>query len=79
MPDAERCRRIAILVREGYSERMVLSTDTCRRSQLHRMGGRGFDYLFRSIIPDLLQAGVSEQDIRQMTVGNPARILSRVA
>jgi predicted metal-dependent phosphotriesterase family hydrolase len=46
MPDKERCRRIGLLVREGFLERILISTDTCRCSQLHRFGGRGFDYLF---------------------------------
>jgi len=77
MPDEERCRRVGMLVREGHSDRLVLSTDTCRRSQLHRQGGRGFDFLFRSILPGLSRAGVDERDLRQMTVLNPARILSR--
>jgi phosphotriesterase-related protein len=77
LPDALRFERVAALVREGYTDRLFLSMDTCRLSQLHRFNGRGFDYLFTHVLPGLRAAGVSEQAIQQMTVVNPARILCR--
>jgi phosphotriesterase-related protein len=77
MPDAERFRRVAALVAEGFASRILLSTDTCRLSQLRRHGGRGFDYLFTTVIPGLREAGVPPRAIEQMTVRNPARILRR--
>jgi phosphotriesterase-related protein len=76
MPDEERCRRVELLAKEGFSDRILLSTDTCRRSQLHRFGGRGFDYLFYSIIPGLRRAGVSDEEIQRMLVHNPRRMLT---
>jgi len=75
MQDEERCRRIGLLIREGFLNRILISTDTCRCSQLHKFGGRGFDYLFSSIIPGLLQEGISQMEIRQMISSNPADIL----
>lgn len=75
MPDKERCRRIGFIVKEGFLDRILLSMDTCRRSQLHRFGGRGFDYLFNSIIPGLLQEGISKEEIQQIISSNPARML----
>jgi phosphotriesterase-related protein len=74
--DAERCKRVSALVDEGFSDRLVLSTDTCRLSQLHQNGGRGFDYLFTGVLPGLREAGVPEEGIRQMTVINPGRVLT---
>lgn len=76
-PDSIRDRRIAALVREGLAERILLSTDTCRLSQLHRNGGRGFDYLFTHVLPGLRNAGVREYDLRVITVANPVKILTR--
>ena len=75
-PDALRARRIATLCAAGHAGRLLISTDTCRRSQLHACGGRGFDYLFTSIIPALRAAGVSQADIDTMTRANPSRLLS---
>lgn len=77
--DEARITRIVQLVNDGFSGRILLSTDTCRRSQLHRFGGRGFDFLITSALPKLLEAGVSRQEIHRMTACNPARILSRQA
>jgi len=74
--DADRVERVALLAREGAADRVLLSTDTCRKSQLHNHGGRGFDYLPTAILPQLRQAGVSQEHIRQMTVANPARLLA---
>ena len=78
LPDAQRFERVAVLVGEGFSNRLLLSTDTARLSQLHRFGGRGFDYLFTDILPGLKQAGVPEEHLRQMTVTNPAQVLTRL-
>ena len=75
-PDAARVERVAHLVREGFGDRLLLSTDTCRLSQLHAHGGRGFDYLFTTIFPRLKAAGVPQSAIHQMTVLNPARMLT---
>lgn len=75
-PDALRAQRIATLCAAGHAGRLLISTDTCRRSQLHACGGRGFDYLFTSVIPDLHTAGVNRADIDTMVRANPARMLA---
>ena len=75
--DADRFKRVAALVAEGFTERVVISTDTCRLSQMHTHGGRGFDYLFTDVMPGLCQAGLTQRQIEQIVVKNPARILTR--
>ena len=59
------------------ADRVLLSTDTCRKTQLHHYGGRGFDFLPNVVLPGLRRLGVSEDQIEQMTVTNPARLLAR--
>ena len=75
LPDTERFRRVAALAGEGLADRLLISTDTCRLSQLHRHGGRGFDHLFTTVLPGLRRAGLSEMDVHRITVVNPAQIL----
>ena len=75
-PDALRAQRIATLCAAGHTGRLLISTDTCRRSQLHECGGRGFDYLFTSVIPGLSAAGVSQTHIDTMTRATPALLLA---
>jgi len=74
--DADRIERIVALTQRGHAERMLLSTDTCRKSQLRQFNGRGFDSLLRHVLPGLRRAGVPETTVHQMTVLNPARLLT---
>ena len=75
MPDEIRAERVAALVQMGYVEKILLSTDTCRRSHLRANGGRGLDYVFASFLPQLRQYGVTEAQIRSMTVEAPRKLL----
>jgi phosphotriesterase-related protein len=54
----------------------LLSQDVCHDSQLRRYGGNGYTYLAESFLPRLRDAGVSEDEIRTITVGNPRRLLT---
>jgi len=76
-PDQIRAERIARLIQLGYERQLLLSTDTCRQSQLRRNGGRGFDYLWTSFLPRLRRLGVSDLQIHSMLVEAPATLLSR--
>ena len=75
--DAARFQRVAALVAEGFADRILISTDTCRLSHLHANGGRGFDYLFTDVLPGLRAAGLDDADIGQITIKNPARLLTK--
>ena len=67
---------VAELVRRGYAERILLSHDICRRSDLNHYDGHGFDYLAITFLPKLREKGVSDEAIHTMTVENPARVLA---
>jgi len=75
-PDEIRADRVATLVEMGYAEQLLLSTDTCRRSQLRANGGRGFGFLWESFLPRLAERGVSPDAIETMTVAPPRRLLA---
>lgn len=74
MTDELRAHRLASLIRQGYSRQLLLSTDTCRMSQLRCRGGRGFDHLWTHFLPLLRAEGVTENDIRTMLFENPRRV-----
>jgi predicted metal-dependent phosphotriesterase family hydrolase len=67
------------LVGRGHADRVLLSQDVCHNSQLKAYGGNGYVYLFERFLPSLREAGIDETAIRQMTVENPARILTVAA
>lgn len=64
------------LLARGYIERILLSQDVCHDSQLRQYGGNGYTYLADSFLPRLRTAGVSEDEIRTITIDNPRRLLT---
>ena len=64
------------LLSRGHVERILLSQDVCHDSQLRRYGGNGYTYLADTFLPRLRAAGVSEAEIRTITVDNPRRLLT---
>jgi len=64
------------LLARGHVERVLLSQDVCHDSQLRRYGGNGYTYLADTFLPRLRAAGVSDDEIRTMTVDNPRRLLT---
>ncbi len=67
---------ICDLLGAGHAERIMLSQDVCHDSQLARYGGNGYTYLATAFLPSLREAGVSDDEIRTITVDNPRRLLT---
>jgi phosphotriesterase-related protein len=74
-PDTVRADRIAALASLGHAHKLLLSSDTCRLSQLHRHGGRGFDYLWTVFQSELRRRGVTAPQWRAMLVHAPRALL----
>jgi phosphotriesterase-related protein len=66
------------LIRRGHADRLLISQDVCTKFQLHKNGGSGYDFVLTDVVPFLRDQGVSEADIRRITIDNPARIFSFV-
>jgi phosphotriesterase-related protein len=64
------------LLARGHAERILLSQDVCHDSQLRRYGGNGYTYLAETFLPRLRAAGVSDDEIRTITLDNPRRLLT---
>jgi len=64
------------LLARGHLERILLSQDVCHDSQLKRYGGNGYTYLADTFLPRLREAGVSDDELRTITVDNPRRLLT---
>lgn len=86
LPFDQRVATVAALCARGYADRIVLSHDamcfTCNfdvrrhRPQLPRWS---FTHLTDDVLPALREHGVTEDQIRQMLVENPRRILASAA
>ena len=72
--DNERIVALVELLEQGYEKQLMLGQDTFTKLQLRRYGGYGYAYLHRHVIPRLKFLGVSDKQIRTMTIDNPKRM-----
>jgi phosphotriesterase-related protein len=75
--DTHRMAGLIALIKAGYSRQLMLGADTFMKMQTRRFGGGGYCELTKGVIPTLRSIGVSDFEIRQMTVENPARLLAK--
>jgi len=74
--DAERLAGLLRLADQGYLRQVLISQDVCTKMQWHQNGGRGYDHVLQTIVPQLRAAGLTKREIGQVLVGNPAVMLS---
>jgi phosphotriesterase-related protein len=84
LPTADRVATIAQLCKMGHADKMVLSHDAnsymdwVERPLIETtLPDWHYNFISESVIPALRESGVTEDDIRQMTVENPRRIFER--
>ena len=82
LPDERRAATVLALLREGYADRMVLSHDAAFFSRVTPPSWRAahvphwhMENLSRRILPMLLAGGATEEQLHQLMVLNPARVL----
>jgi phosphotriesterase-related protein len=83
LSDDRRVRTVLELLRLGYADRMVLSQDAAFFSRATPPSWRAehapnwhLENISRRIVPQLLAGGATDDDIHQMLVRNPARLLA---
>ncbi|MFA6575763.1 MAG: hypothetical protein WCS84_10120, partial [Nocardioides sp.] len=67
---------IQALMDAGFADRILLSQDICTRVRLTRYGGEGLDHLLRRAVPLMLRMGLTQDEVDQLLVRNPARVLT---
>ena len=73
--DERLCDIIVGLVRAGFRERILISTDVSRMSDLAILGGKSYGYLLEMFVPRLREGGLTEDDLNTLLIGNPRRLL----
>jgi predicted metal-dependent phosphotriesterase family hydrolase len=74
--DEERADAVMQLVQRGWSKRILLSSDVCKRQQMHAYGGPGYDHVITNFLPLLRERGADDQLIDTLTRGNPRRLFT---
>lgn len=76
-PEYVRADNVAALVKNGFVDQVLLSEDICMLNHLKYTGGKGYGYIFDVFLPLLRDRGITDGQIHQMMVVNPARAFSR--
>lgn len=75
-PDSRRAEAFVALLRLGWKDKLLLSSDRCFRSDLRAFGGLGYGHVFTTFF-DLLRAqGVEDETLDAITIENPRRVLA---
>jgi phosphotriesterase-related protein len=74
--DRERVETLAQLCADGYSNQIMLAHDLCLKIHFVEYGGKGWAYILNEIVPQLRQAGVTDEQLNNMLVETPKRIFA---
>jgi len=74
--DVQRIRAIVSLIEADFLKSILISSDICHKSLLHRYGGWGYDHVPYNVIPMLHEFGLNNEQIRTITRENPCRFLN---
>ncbi|MCZ6875641.1 MAG: aryldialkylphosphatase [bacterium] len=74
--DAGRLRSIRCLIDRGHLEQITMSHDICYRTRLTQFGGHGYGHIFENVVPLMRRRGFSEDEIEQITIRTPKRLLT---
>ncbi|MFC5834462.1 phosphotriesterase family protein [Nonomuraea insulae] len=74
--DATRVDHIVDLIDGGYASQILISQDICHKTNLVRYGGEGYAHILEHVLPLMRRKAVSEAQIAQITVANPAHALA---
>ena len=77
-PQTELLETVLALIEAGFIDHLLLSHDAgwynpARPDGLPDEGYRGYTALVRDFLPELLRRGITQEQVRVMTVDNPAR------
>jgi phosphotriesterase-related protein len=74
--DWERVRLLKQIIDKGYGSQILFSCDVCLKTLLHAYGGWGYDHVITHILPMLKETGVTQHQIDDIMIYNPAKWLS---
>ncbi|MBN1663604.1 MAG: aryldialkylphosphatase [Deltaproteobacteria bacterium] len=76
--DATRIDYLMQLMKAGYADKILISQDICSKHRLTKFGGEGYGHILQNVLPLMQRKGMSDDDIQNIVVKNPARILTFV-
>lgn len=72
-PDHVRVSLVLEMVKRGYIDQILISSDVCFRGDFHASGGIGYDHVLNKFVPMLRDAGITSKQIDIIMIDNPKR------
>ena len=72
--DAQRMDVVLWHFEHGLENQVLLSHDIATKHRLQAYGGLGYDHLITNVVPRLRARGLSQQQVDNLIIDNPARI-----
>ena len=76
LSDAQRIKFIVQLIDNGYVSKIVLAHDICFKTAITKYGGHGFAHILENIVPRMKEKGINQNEIDQMLIENPKKLLT---
>ncbi|MFC1931076.1 phosphotriesterase [Chloroflexota bacterium] len=73
--DTRRIYEIMQLIDEGYIKQILISHDVCLKTWRACRGGKGYIHILNDIVPRMLKAGMTQEQIDTIMIENPQRML----
>lgn len=77
--DATRVNYIMQLIKAGHHDKVLISQDICTKHHLTKFGGEGYCHILENVLPLMERKGMSDSEIENLVIKNPARILTFIA
>lgn len=74
--DKWRIDAVMELIEAGYGSQLLFSHDVCQKIQRTTYGGNGYAHILRNVVPMLEYHGVSREQIDEILIENPRRMLT---
>ncbi len=74
--DRERILSLKKIIEMGFISQILISTDICLKTDLHRYGGWGYDHILTNLVPVMVNNGITREHLQVIMVENPKRLLT---
>lgn len=78
LPDLNRAKLLKKLQDLNMLDKVFLSLDISRKSNMEFMGGIGYSYLFDKFLPLLKEEGITDESIQKMLYENPRKFFNEL-
>jgi len=74
--DTFRINQIIELIEDGFLSQILISQDVCEKIMLRAYGGGGYSHILDTILPLMLNKGISKSQINTILIENPKHLYS---